>query len=110
MPEEDTCPKCKCKFSVKVDGSKECGCPKEEHKPEPESEEPQPIEFKATYYPDGRLHVSCPLMANPMLMLGFLEFVKDGTKAIMEGKNSEDKPRIQKPNGGYFNQLRSFLK
>lgn len=59
----------------------------------------QPIEFKATYYPDGRLHIECPLMKNPMLALGFWEFVKDGMKEIMAGKAEDRKPKIQRPGG-----------
>ena len=72
--------------------------------------EPQPITFKATYYPDGKLHVECPLLGNPMLMLGFLEFIKDGTKNIMEGKSEENKPRIQPPPGSFLNGLRKRFK
>ena len=76
-----------------------------EDKKESESTEPQPIELKATYYPDGRLHVNCPLMANPMLMLGFMEFLKDGVKAIMDGRAVKDVPKIHRP-GGFVDGLR----
>ncbi len=67
-------------------------------------DEPQPIELTATFYPDGRLHIVCPLMADPFRMLGFLEFIKDGAKKIMEGKGEEQRPKIHKP--GFLDGLR----
>lgn len=71
--------------------------------------EPQPIELKATYYPDGRLHIECPFMADPMRMLGFLSFIGDGCKEIWAGKSEDRKPRIQKP-GGFMDGLRRMGK
>jgi hypothetical protein len=68
--------------------------------------EPKPIEFKATYYPDGRLHIESSLMNNPMLALGFLEFVKDGMKKIMEGHAEDNKPKIEKAPGSFLNGIR----
>lgn len=64
--------------------------------------EPQPIELKATFYPDGRLHIECPFMSDPMRMLGFLDVIKDATKAIMN--RPPEKPRIQP--GGFLGGLR----
>jgi len=72
--------------------------------------EPQPIIFKATYYPDGKLHVECPLMRNPIMMKGFIEMIKEGVNNILEGKAEENKPRIQPPPGSFLNGLRKRLR
>ena len=67
--------------------------------PEKKSTEPQPIELKAVYYPDGKLSINCPLMTNPMLMRGFVEMIRDGVSQILAGQGERDKPLVQKPGG-----------
>lgn len=81
-------------------GERECDCT--EKKPYPD--EPQPIEFHATYSPDGKLAINCPLMNNPLMMKGFVELLKEGVNAILSGQGERDKPKIHKP--GFIEGLR----
>jgi hypothetical protein len=76
--------------------------------PEVKVEEPKPIEFKATYHPDGRLHVECPLLVNPIMMKGFMEMIKEGVNDILENGVSKEEPKIQPAKGGIINFARGL--
>jgi hypothetical protein len=65
-----------------------------------ESTEPQPIEFTATYHPDGKLEIHCPLMHNALLMKGFMVMLTEGVNAILAGQGIKDTPKIHPAKGG----------
>ena len=67
-------------------------------------EEPQPIEFRATFHPDGRLEIHFPLINNPLLAMGFMEMLRDEVKRLI--KEGPPKPKIEKALGSFLNGLR----
>jgi hypothetical protein len=70
-----------------------------------ENNEPQAIELKAVYSPDGKLSINCPLMSNPLMMKGFIELVKEGVNSILSGQGQKDE-KIQPAKGSIINFAR----
>lgn len=73
-----------------------------------ESQEPQPIEFKAILYPDGKLNINCPVMNNAIVMRGLIDMIHDAVKKILDGNAIADEPKIQQ--GGIINFIRNNKK
>jgi hypothetical protein len=67
---------------------------------------PQPIEFQAKLMPDGEIMLKCPLMGDPMRMLGLLDIIKDAVKGALKQQAEDSAPKIQPHKGGILNFAR----